>query len=69
MKVIAKNSEVLSTLHGVFTEKAGGGIIFSYGFSYCGHCFHDEMTFCCITELTDYLFEVCGYDSVTFKKL
>ena len=69
MKVIAKNSKVRSTLHGVFIAHAGVDIIFSYVFSYGGICFHDEMTFQGISDLIVYLMKDCGYDSLTFKNI
>ena len=68
MEVIAKNSKVRSTLHGVFTPFSKG-YKFTYYYSYGGIRFHDILTFSCISDLTDYLLDYCGYDLLTFKKI
>ena len=68
MKVIAKNYQVCSALRGVITPSAGGGITFSYGYSYGGLRFHDSQSFGGISELIVYLLDDCGYDFVTFRK-
>ena len=70
MKVIAKNSKVRSTLHGAITAYAGGGIVFTFRIDfYGGSRSQGNLIFSGISELTDYLLEDCGYDSLTFKNI
>lgn len=70
MKVIAKNSEVRSTLHGVFTSNAGGGIQFIFRIDYYGGSrSQGNLIFSGISELTEYLLDDCGYDTLTFSKI
>lgn len=69
MEVIAENSQVRSTLHGIFTPFRDG-IIFTFRVVfYGGSRSQGNLTFSDISDLTDYLLDDCGYDSITFKKL
>ena len=69
MKVIAKNSKLRSTLHGVLTANAGGGIMFTFRIDfYGGSRSQGNLIFVDISDLTDYLLDDCGSDLVTYKK-
>ena len=69
MEVIAKNSKVCSSLHGVFTPLRDG-IIFSFRVVfYSGSRYQGSFMFSDISDLTDYLFDDCGFDSLTLKKI
>ena len=69
MKVIAKNSKVRSTLHGVLTANAGGGIMFTFRIEFYGGLrAQGNLIFSSISDLTDYLLDDCGYDLLTYKK-
>lgn len=70
MKVIAKNSKVRSTLNGIISAYAGGGIQFTFRIDfYGGSRSQGNLIFSDLSELTDYLLDDCGYDSLTFRKI
>lgn len=69
MEVIAKNSKVRSTLHGVITPLRDG-IKFTFLIVYYdGARFQDNLIFCDISDLTDFLLDDCGFNTITFKKI
>lgn len=69
MEIIAKrNLESRNSLHGVSTTSCDG-IVFTYRFYYGGIRFKDTVTFRRISDLIDYLLDVCDYDSVTLRKI
>ena len=68
MKVIAKKSKVRSTLHGTLTDYSGGRIVFTFRiYFYGGSRSQGNLIFSGISELTEYLLDDCGYDSLFFK--
>jgi len=69
MEVIANNSQVRSTLHGVFTPFRDR-IMFTFCVVfYGGSRSQGYLDFSSISELTDYLLDYCGFDSLTFRKI
>lgn len=69
MEVIAENSKDRSTLHGIFSPFRDG-IMFTFRVViYGGSRTQGNLSFSDISDLTDYLLDDCGYESITFKKL
>lgn len=68
-KVNAKNSKVSSSLRGVISS-CHDGILFTFRAKYSdGSRFQGNVTFSSIDELTDYLVDDCGCDSLSFNKI
>ena len=69
MEVIAKNSKVCSTLHGVFTPFRDG-IMFTFRINhYDGSRYQFNLKFRDISALTYYLFDVCRFSGIELYEL
>lgn len=67
MEIIAKSSEIRSTLHGVIADTRYGVKLTFRVLFFVGKRYKGEITFRDLTELVDYLMSDCGFDLIIFK--